>query len=98
MNEYLITRASETATRFFQTLDRLLGKIEGLTKNSKPIFYGERYLTDKEVSEKLRISRWTLQEYRTMGRISYYQLEGRVLYRESDIQKMLDDNYRKSFL
>lgn len=34
----------------------------------------------------------------TMEQISYYQLEGKILYRESDIQKMLDGNYRKSFL
>jgi excisionase family DNA binding protein len=54
---------------------------------------GERYLTDKEVSEKLKVSRRTLQDYRNEGKISYCQLGGKILYRESDIEKMLEDNY-----
>ncbi|KAA6319460.1 hypothetical protein EZS27_030651, partial [termite gut metagenome] len=53
----------------------------------------ERYLTDKEVSEKLKVSRRTLQDYRNEGKISYCQLGGKILYRESDIEKMLEDNY-----
>ena len=97
MNEDMITRESAGAMHFLGTLDRLSGRIERLLKNSKPTFYGERYLTDREVSERLKISRRTLQDYRTMGYISYYQLGGKILYRESDIQKMLDENYRKSF-
>ena len=96
--EHLITRESTGVTHFVKTLDRLLGRIEKLVRNSKPVLNGERYLTDKEVSEKLKISRRTLQDYRTMGQISYYQLGGKILYRESDIQKMLEDNYRKSYL
>ena len=97
MNEDLITRESAGAVHFLKTLDRMLSKIEGLLKNSKPTLNGERYLTDREVSEKMKISRRTLQDYRTMGIISYYQLGGKILYRESDIQKMLDENYRESF-
>ena len=93
----MITEESTVAVHFLKTLDRMLSRIEGLLKNSKPTLNGERYLTDKEVSEKLKISRRTLQYYRTMGIISYYQLGGKILYRESDIQKMLDENYRESF-
>jgi predicted site-specific integrase-resolvase len=46
----------------------------------------------------LKISRRTLQDYRTEGKIPYYQLGGgKILYRESDIEKMLEDNYFASF-
>ena len=57
---------------------------------------GEHYLTDRELSGRLKISRRTLQEYRNEGRLPYIQLGGKVLYRESDIEKMLRDGYRKA--
>ena len=41
--------------------------------------------------------RRALQDYRNSGRLPYYKLGGKNLYRESDIQKMLDANYREAF-
>ena len=38
------------------------------------------------------------QDYRNEGRISYYQLGGKILYRESDIEKMLQENYREAYM
>lgn len=93
----LITRNNERIVSFFRSLDRMLGNIEGLVEDCRPTLNGERYLTDKEVSERLKISRRGLQDYRTEGRIPYCQLGGKILYRESDIQRMLDENYRKAF-
>ena len=53
--------------------------------------------TDKEVSARLKVSRRTLQDYRTEGRIAYIQLGGKILYRESDIERMLVDGYRSAY-
>ena len=97
MDDNMMTRESAGVLHFLRTLDRLLGRVERVLKSNRPTLNGERYLTDREVSERLKISRRTLQDYRTMGYISYYQLGGKILYRESDIQKMLDENYRRSF-
>jgi excisionase family DNA binding protein len=52
----------------------MLDGIENMIDNNKPSLNGERFLTDKEVSERLKLSRRTLQEYRTEGKIPYYQL------------------------
>ncbi len=93
----LITRNDERVVSFFKSLDRMLDGIEGLVRNCKPTLGGERYLTDKEASAKLRVSRRTLQDYRNEGRIPYYQFGGKVLYRESDIQRVLDNGYRDAF-
>lgn len=93
----IITKDNQRVVVFFKSIDRMLNGIEGIVKNYRPSLNGERYLTDKEVSEKLKLSRRTLQDYRTEGRIPYCQLGGKILYRESDIQKMLDDGYRKAF-
>lgn len=97
MKKDFISRDSDETKVFYKTLDEILNQINAIIKNNKPALNGERYLTDREVSDVLKISRRTLQEYRTTGVISYYQLGGKVLYRESDIQKLLDDNYRKKF-
>ncbi len=93
----LITTKTERIVSFFKSLDRMLDGIEGMARNCKPTLDGERYLTDKEVSARLKVSRRTLQDYRTEGRIPYYQLGGKVLYRKSDIQRVLDDGYRDAF-
>ena len=65
--------------------------------NSRPTLGGERFLTDREVSARLKVSRRTLQDYRNNGVIAYYQLGGKILYKESDIERMLAANYREEF-
>ena len=46
---------------------------------------------------RLQLSRRTLQDYRNNGVIPYIQLGGKILYRESDIQKILMANYREAY-
>jgi excisionase family DNA binding protein len=97
MENNVITKDNEMVKSFFFSLEKMLDGIEYVVDNYKPSLNGERYLTDKEVSERLKVSRRTLQDYRTEGKIPYYQLGGKILYRESDIEKMLNDNYFPSF-
>ena len=56
---------------------------------------GERYLTDGEVSELLRVSRRTLQEYRNNRVLPFILLGGKVLYPETGLREVLEANYRK---
>lgn len=93
----LITRTTPQITAFFESLDRMLDKVEILAQKSRPTLNGDRYLMDKELSERLKISRRALQEYRNEGKIPYYQIGTKILYKESDIEKMLKDSYRKIF-
>ena len=37
-----------------------------------------------------------LQDYRNQERIPYIQLGGKILYKASDIEKLLEDNYHKA--
>ncbi len=96
MNE-LMTKDNEWILHFMGSLDRLLDKYERLTADYRPTLGGERFFTDKEVSTRLKVSRRTLQDYRNEGRIPYIQLGGKILYRESDIEKMLLDGYRSAY-
>ena len=93
----MITKNHALIAEFGDSLDRLLDGIENFMANSRPTLGGERFLTDREVSARLKVSRRTLQDYRNNGIISYYQLGGKILYKESDIERMLAANYRKAF-
>ena len=96
MNE-LINKDNKWIIHFMCSLDRLLDNVEHLTADYRPTFGGERFFTDKEVSSRLKVSRRTLQDYRNEGRIAYIQLGGKILYRESDIERMLNDGYRPAY-
>ena len=97
MNE-LINKDSEWIIHFNgQSPYRLLDNFEHLTANHRPTLNGERFFTDKEVSARLKVSRRTLQDYRNEGRIAYIQLGGKILYRESDIERMLAGGYRSAY-
>src|SRR5665647_1164684 len=96
MNNEILTKDSEINKNFFKSSERRLDDIDLWVENSTPHLNGARFLTYKEVSEKLTISRRTLQVYRTHDRIAYIQLGGKILYKESDIEKMLESRYQKS--
>ena len=51
-------------------------------------------MTDKELSEMLKVSRHTLQQYRNKGLIPFTYCQGKVLYKEQDVQKLLEKNYQ----
>ena len=38
-----------------------------------------------------------MQEYRNNGILSYYQIGGKILYRESDIEELLEKNRQEAF-
>ena len=75
----------------------MLDGLDNLTKNYRPMLKGERYLTDREVSERLKLSRRVLQNYRDEGPLPYCKMGGKILYRESDIQKFLEKHYLKAW-
>ena len=70
-------------------------RIKEVAQTHKPIFGGEHFLTGKEVCERLYISPRTLQDYRDKGIIPYTQFAGKILYKESEIERILKNNYRE---
>ena len=70
-------------------------RIKEVAQTHKPLFGGEHFLTGKEVCERLYISLRTLQDYRDKGIIPYTQFAGKILYKESEIERILKNNYRE---
>ena len=69
-------------------------RIVEVAQTHKPLFDGELFLTGKEVCERLYISPRTLQDYRDRKIIPYTQFAGKILYKASDLEKMLEENYK----
>ena len=67
-------------------------RIMEVAQTHKPLFAGELFL--KEVCERLYISPRTLQDYRDRKIIPYTQCAGKILYKTSDLERMLEKNYK----
>ena len=96
MNDNVMTADDEHIAEALHALRKGTREASLLAQNYRPPLNGERYMTDKEVAERLKVSRRTLQEYRNDRKIPFVIFGGKVLYRETDIERMLEDNYRKA--
>ena len=76
---------SPQISSFFEALDELSNTIQQALKNRTPHLNGEKYLTNREVCQLLRISPRTLQNWRDTGKIKFIRLNGKILYKESEI-------------
>ena len=90
-NQLVTSENNERIKSFFLSIDSLSSAMERLFSGRKPTLSGENFYTDGELSEKLKLSRRSLQDYRNEGRIPYIKLGGKILYRSSDIEKLLED-------
>ena len=92
MNE-LIMPHNAGVKRVLESMKEVLALYKNVTGDYRPLLDGERYLTDREVAKVLKVSRRTLQEYRNDGVLPYILFGGKVLYRESDLERVLESCY-----
>ena len=81
----ILDNKSPQMVSFFTALDELSATIQQALQNRTPNLNGEKYLTNREVCQLLRISSRTLQNWRDTGKIQYIKLKGKILYKESEI-------------
>ena len=89
----IVTQKNPQMQLFSQLMEGILKKLERYCATARPMLGGEVYLTGEEVCSQLRLSTRTLQEYRNAGTLSYYKIGGKILYKQSDIQAMLEKHY-----
>ena len=75
-------------------LQRVRERIREVSETHRPLFGGEYFLTSKEVCERLYISPRTLQDYRDRKVIPYTQFAAKILYKASDLERILEENYK----
>ena len=96
MEEKILTINDELIARTLESLRKASRKADVLMENYKPVFHGERLMTDGELATVLRVSPRALRDYRNEGILPYIRMKGNILYKESDIEKVLKDHERKT--
>ena len=94
-NDEILTLEDEPIATVVQNMRKGSRWLSTFLEGYRPPLDGERYLTDKEVADLLRVSRRTLQEYRNNRVLPFILLAGKVLYPESGLRELLEANYRK---
>ena len=89
----IITQQDPQMKMFAQLMEGTLKKLERYCSTARPMLGGEVYFTGEEVCSQLRLSTRTLQEYRNLGTLPFYKIGGKILYKQSDIQTMLERHY-----
>ena len=96
MEERILTVNDELIARTLESLRKASRKADALMDSYKPVLHGERLMTDSELAETLRVSPRALRDYRNEGILPYIRMKGNILYRESDIEKVLKKSERRS--
>ena len=76
MSYHFIDKKDPRIDVMFQGLEKMEKMLSVMEEIPRTLFNGERFLTDEELSKVLRVSRRTLQEYRTLRVIPYYMGTG----------------------
>ncbi|MFC4685851.1 MULTISPECIES: helix-turn-helix domain-containing protein [Bacteroidota] len=89
----LLTNEAEEIIEQQEMIIRLRNRIEEILKNYRPVMNGEIYLSGEDVCKLLHISKRTLQQYRNDNILPYIQIGGKIIYKQSDLARILEDNY-----
>ena len=104
----VVTIEKKTYEAMMECFRILTAKVDALCRECDERRMG-RWLDNQDVCQILNISLRTLQtyrdnhtlptlqDYRNVGRIPFIKLGGKVLYREEDVEKLLQENYRPRF-
>lgn len=92
-----ITATDPRIMRLITQADDITAMCQQLKDEYHPLLHGKRFITDAMLSELLGVSRRTTQDYRDLGLIPYYRLDGKILYAEEDIEIFLQSSYRPKF-
>lgn len=96
MEDRILTINDELIAGTLESLRKASRKADALMDSYKPVFHGERLMTDGELATVLRVSPRALRDYRNDGLLPYIRMKGNILYKESDIEKVLKAHEHKS--
>ena len=92
MGQMVLNKDSNEVRRFLETMENISQILDTNSLIYRPILDGNRYITEQELSKALKITKRTLIEYRINGKLPYYKIGGKILYKEQDIIDILERN------
>lgn len=93
--EKIITENDEIIVNTLLAMRKAERQASALMENYKPMFNGERLMTDGELATVLRVSSRAMRDYRNSGLLPYIRMKGGIVYKESDIERVLQKHYHK---
>ena len=92
----VLLRTSPEYKEFRQEILRAIHLLDTSIAAHRPTIVTESYLTGEEVMELFSLCPRTLQNYRDRRVLPYPTIGSKILSPRSEIEKILDRNYRKS--
>lgn len=80
----------------FQEIMNRMGDIQTAI-SAKQQNLQEKFLDNQEFIQLMNISKRTAQTWRDEGKIAFSQVGSKIYYRMSDVQVLLDANYKPTF-
>ena len=82
-----------------QQYTELANRLDGLNKKleEKQKTPSNTFLDNQEFLQLMNISKRTAQTWRDEGIVSFSQIGSKIYYRMTDVQKLLDKNYKAAF-
>lgn len=78
--------------RILERIDLLGDNINTLQKNRNSID-GEELLDNQDLLQMLKISNRSLQRYRSLGKLPYYTISGKLYYKLSDVHQFIRESF-----
>ncbi|MDE5435650.1 helix-turn-helix domain-containing protein [Elizabethkingia meningoseptica] len=78
--------------RFMERMDMLSDNIDSLQKKRNSID-GEELLDNQDLLQMLKISNRSLQRYRSIGKLPYYTISGKLYYKLSDVHQFIRESF-----
>jgi hypothetical protein len=78
---------------FKQIIDKIDELQDSMNEKCKQHPLKEKWLDNQDVKKTLYISTRTLQDYRDNGTLPFSRIGGKIYYKASDIEKLLEKNY-----
>lgn len=97
MSEPNLILSKEEQRDVFKIISEIKACVKELAGRSRPMFDGNRFLSDSELARRLGVSKSTLANYRLKGIFGYYSLEGKILYADTEIEDYLKENYHPPY-
>lgn len=78
--------------RILERLDLLKEHIDE-SKRSRNSIDGEELLDNQDLLHMLKISNRSLQRYRSIGKLPYYTISGKLYYKLSDVHQFIRESF-----
>lgn len=87
---------------FIAWMERILERLDLLkehvdeSKRSRNSIDGEELLDNQDLLQMLKISNRSLQRYRSIGKLPYYTISGKLYYKLSDVHQFIRESFNPS--